>query len=149
MQRMTSQKQIILDFIKKTTVHPTAEQVFLEIQKKLPHISQATVYRILNTFVKNGIIQNITGKKTHFDGNQKIHQHFICNKCEKIFDIFDNDTTDFLEKKQKNIKNGKIKNFELTFYGICNKCNKNMQFNKKVLISRKRGDKNALSEKIQ
>ena len=122
MQRMTSQKTIILDFLRETKIHPTAEQVFLEVQKKLPRISQATVYRILDGFVKNGNIQSVAGKTTRFDGNKQAHQHFICNNCNTIIDIFDEKIERYLNDRKATVQNGRVESFNVDFRGQCVKC---------------------------
>jgi len=49
-KRITSQKRIILDFLRKTKSHPNAKVIWEEIRSKLPQISLATVYRILDSF---------------------------------------------------------------------------------------------------
>ena len=128
MQRITNQKIIILDFLRETKIHPTAEQVFLEVQKKLPRISKATVYRILEGFVEDGTIKSITDKSgasspTRFDGNEKSHQHFICTNCGNIIDLYDDSIEKYLNNKQKTVRDGAISNFEVNFYGKCTKCN--------------------------
>lgn len=128
MQRITNQKIIILDFLRETKIHPTAEQVFLEVQKKLPRISRATVYRILEGFVEDGTIKSVTdknsaGSPTRFDGNEKPHQHFICTTCGNIIDLYDDSIEKYLNHKQKTVKDGVINNFEVNFYGKCTKCN--------------------------
>jgi len=124
LKRITTQKQIILDFLRKSKIHPDADQVFLEVRKKLPRISKATVYRILDTFVDEKLIVAISGKKTRFDGNKIPHQHFLCTNCGLIVDIFDDETEKYLNKKKEIIKEGKAENFNLTFYGKCKKCRK-------------------------
>jgi Fe2+ or Zn2+ uptake regulation protein len=122
MKRMTNQKIIILEFLRKTKIHPTAEQVFLEVQKKLPRISQATVYRILDSFVKNGNIQSVAGKITRFDGNKQIHQHFICNDCNTITDIFDEKIEEYLNNRKSTVQNCRVESFSVDFRGQCEKC---------------------------
>ncbi len=121
---MTNQKLIILDFLRKSKDHPSADDVFLAVRKTLPQISKATVYRILDGFVKDSIIQNIDGKLTRFDGNDKAHQHFICTECGNIADLYDDTIEEYLKKKRSLIKNGSVKKFSVDFYGICNKCKK-------------------------
>ena len=53
-ERITSQKKLILDYLKSVKCHPSAGKVFFEVQKKLPRISRGTVYRIL---------KNLKGKR--------------------------------------------------------------------------------------
>ena len=119
MERNTSQKQIIKEYLNSVKTHPSAEEVYLAVQKKLPSISKATVYRILKGFKKNGSVQEIISDVSHFDGDISAHSHFICNKCKKVFDVFDSPKN---FKYKKNIQAGKIDNYQIYFYGICKKC---------------------------
>lgn len=123
-ERLTSQKQIILDYLKSVKMHPTAEVIYSAVRKKLPRISQGTVYRILNNFKDKGDAQIISVKGiTHFDGDISSHAHFVCEECDKVFDVFDVcSLCDILNKKR--LKVGKINHFKINFYGICNKCKK-------------------------
>ena len=123
-ERLTSQKKIILDYLKSVKTHPSAEKVYLAVKKKLPRISQGTVYRILNNLKGRDKAQVIPVKGiAHFDGDTSLHAHFICQKCDKIFDIFNIcSKCNILEKKR--LKVGKIKDYKIYFYGICKKCKK-------------------------
>ncbi len=122
MKRLTDQKITILDFLRKTKIHPTAKEVYLNVQKNLPRISQATVYRILDEFIKEDLIKSIPGKKTRFDGNDIAHQHFVCKNCGKLIDVYDDTLNKYLNKKKSKIADGNIDDFEITFYGRCKKC---------------------------
>ncbi len=115
MERNTKQRTIILDYLKSVKTHPTAEIVFNDIKKKLPNISLATVYRILNNLSGEGNALKLEYDVAHFDGDTSEHAHFICSKCNKIYDVFD---------IKINVKNkvGEIKNKKLYLYGICKKC---------------------------
>ena len=78
-ERMTAQKSFILNYLMSVKTHPTAEVVYKEVRKKLPTISQGTVYRVLNNFKKKGEIISIDTKDTvHFDADISDHAHFIC-----------------------------------------------------------------------
>ena len=44
----TKQRQLILEAVRATNSHPTADELFQMIRRKLPTISLATVYRNLN-----------------------------------------------------------------------------------------------------
>lgn len=123
MEKITCQKKIILDYLKSIKTHPSAEEIFQEIKKKLPRISRSTVYRILKNLKEKGEILEIPGEFSRFDGNIFPHAHFICQKCKKIFDVF-NTNLKFKIIKQKKLRVGKIKNYQIYFYGICKKCKK-------------------------
>jgi len=121
MERNTSQKQIIKEYLCSVKTHPSAEEVYLAVQKKLPTISKATVYRILKNFKKQGLVQEIVSNVSHFDGDITPHAHFICIRCHKVFDVFESKAE---IKYKKNIKAGKIDFYQIYFYGVCNKCKK-------------------------
>ena len=38
-ERITSQKKIILDYLKEVNTHPSAEDIYLKVRKRLPRIS--------------------------------------------------------------------------------------------------------------
>jgi len=117
-ERLTNQKKVILEYLKSTKSHPCAREVYFEVKKKLPQISLGTVYRILNQLKEKREIKEILTEVSHFDGNLTPHSHFVCQKCKKIFDLFE----EIPEFKNKRLKVGKINNYQIIFYGICNKC---------------------------
>jgi Fe2+ or Zn2+ uptake regulation protein len=123
MERETSQKKIILDYLKGVCTHPSAESVYLAVKKKLPKISRATVYRILNNLKEKKEIQEIPAEVSRFDGDISSHAHFICQNCGCIFDIFDV-CRECSVLKRKKTKVGEIKKYQITFYGNCTKCKK-------------------------
>ncbi len=124
MERLTSQKQVILDYLKDVKTHPTAEVVYSAVQKKLPRISQATVYRVLNNIKNKGNAQVIPVEGvSHFDGDISPHAHFICNSCKNVFDVF-NVCSKCKVLDEKKLKVGKIDYYKIYFYGKCNKCKK-------------------------
>ncbi|MDD2731950.1 MAG: transcriptional repressor [Candidatus Pacebacteria bacterium] len=121
-ERLTSQKKIIMDYLKSTKSHPSAEKVYLEAKKKLPQISKGTVYRILSSFKdKEDVLEIPVNGVAYFDADISFHSHFICIKCGRIFDIFDA-CSKCKTIKNKKIKFGKIKNYKIYFYGICKFC---------------------------
>lgn len=119
-ERITNQKKIILDYLKLVKTHPSAQTIYSDVKKKLPRISLGTVYRILNNLKEKGEIIEIPSEVSRYDGNIYSHIHFICERCNNIFDIYDK--CDFL--KYKKIKVGKIKNYQVYLYGECKKCKK-------------------------
>lgn len=121
--RMTKQKRVILEVLKSTTSHPTAEWVYEQAKKQIPDISLGTVYRNLNVLRDMGEIRelNYGSSQSRFDGRQLNHYHFVCNNCYKIYDI------DILVKKEMDQLVAKetghnVQHHRLEFYGICKKC---------------------------
>ncbi len=121
-ERNTAQKSFIFGYLKSVKTHPTAETVYKEVRKKLPSISQGTVYRVLNTFKDKGEIQVIdTKNNVHFDADISDHAHFICENCGNVYDVIDECSKCGILKSKK-VKVGKINKYQIKFYGKCRNC---------------------------
>ncbi len=127
--RKTIQKNLVLETLINMKNHPTADQLFTEIQKKYPAISKATVYRNLDCLSKTGQIKHIempdsADRFDHFTAN---HYHIKCVICAKTEDV-DMPYFDKIEEKIKDKKGFTIETHDLVFKGICGECkNKNKQ----------------------
>ena len=53
------QRELILNIVKGTKGHPTAEWVYRQAKKDIPTIGIATVYRNLNAMVEMGTLRRI------------------------------------------------------------------------------------------
>jgi len=121
-ERMTAQKSFIFGYLKSVKTHPTAETVYAQVKKKLPNISQGTVYRVLNNFKNKGEVLAIDTKdNVHFDADTSDHAHFICEECGNVYDVI-SECSDCGILKNKTTKVGKINSFKINFYGICKYC---------------------------
>ena len=119
---MTAQKKFIFDYLKGVKSHPSAEIVYREVKKKLPNISQGTVYRVLNNFKDKGELQTIETKDNiHFDADISDHAHFICENCGRVYDVIDECSKCGILRNKKT-KVGAIKTYKINFYGICKRC---------------------------
>ena len=121
--KYTNQRVEILDFLRDNKTHPTVEQVYGGVKKKLTRISKATVYQNLKFLTKKGLIQevNIRGL-SRFEPNIEPHHHIICKKCGKIIDFESKELTDYSLKIAKKLKDVYINATNTNFYGICKKC---------------------------
>ena len=52
--RLTPQRQAVLDVLRTSPDHPTAQDVFDRVRRTAPGIGAATVYRALNLLVEQG-----------------------------------------------------------------------------------------------
>src|SRR4051794_17629493 len=86
--RNTRQLEVIWDAIKDDNSHPTADQVYERVRKKLPNVSLGTVYRNLQKLVLDAKLQVLTqGRLQRFDPLTDRHQHFICEGCNRVYDV--------------------------------------------------------------
>lgn len=84
--RMTRQREVILEEIRRTKVHPSADEVYEMVRKRLPRISLGTVYRNLEILSELGEIQKLElgGDIKRFDWDPKKHYHVRCLQCGRV-----------------------------------------------------------------
>ncbi|MGQ9805372.1 MAG: Fur family transcriptional regulator [Chlorobiales bacterium] len=117
-QRYSRQREEVLRVVRETESHPTADWVYEQVRKVLPHISLGTVYRNLNLLADEGLIQRVILDDgiVRFDGNTNEHHHFICTKTGKIYDVRLSTGNELLAKF--NAETGlKATTFKIQFYG--------------------------------
>jgi len=120
---MTKQRQIILDVLKNTRWHPTADEVFQRIRCQLPKISLGTVYRNLDVLLRLAMISKLMGHdgQSRYDGTVSKHYHVHCIRCGRVDDATEVPSLD-LDEKNLNICGYKIHEHKLEFFGVCPDC---------------------------
>jgi Fe2+ or Zn2+ uptake regulation protein len=85
---MTEQRRVILEELQKTKSHPTADEVYRMVRRRLPRVSLGTVYRNLERLATEGVIQKmeIAGTQKRFDGFVADHYHMRCVGCGRVED---------------------------------------------------------------
>lgn len=121
--KRSRQREAILEYIKSTKVHPTADMVYENVRKEIPNISLGTVYRNLNLLVEANEIQKIRvdGKTDRFDWITEPHYHVICTECECVMDLKMEPLT-HINILAENTFDGKITDHSIIFKGVCKKC---------------------------
>ena len=121
--RITKQRQLILDELCKLKSHPTADELYYLLRKKMPRISLGTVYRNLEILSEQGFIQklDIGGTQKRFDGDATTHYHIRCTKCGRVDDLDIPPDTN-IEKQASKVTNFQILRHRLEFSGICPDC---------------------------
>ena len=121
--RWTSQRQVISEELKKVKSHPTVNEIYEMVRKKLPRIGLGTVYQNLDILAKLGIISKleVDGEQKRFDGDMTPHYHIRCIKCKRVDDIFIKMDRE-LEKSAASCCDYKILDHHVQFSGICSKC---------------------------
>ena len=117
-QNFSRKRQAILEALRSTKIHPTAEWVHQTLKNDYPDLSLGTVYRNLAQFKEEGIILSMGV----IDANISPPSHFICNCCGAVIDI--EETFENAEAaKQVNSKYGfAVEEQKIIFYGVCNQC---------------------------
>ena len=119
--RNTIQKQTILNSIRNTKRHPSANDLYDIISKIDSTIGKSTVYRNLNQMVENGDIKIIATRNglKRYDGNVLDHDHFICYNCSRVFDLDVNNSDNSLIENEYNFK---VINKNTVYEGFCEDC---------------------------
>jgi Fur family peroxide stress response transcriptional regulator len=120
--RNTKQLEVIWDVIKDDKLHPTADQIYERVRKKLPTISLGTVYRNLQKLVFDRKLQVLMrGRSQHFDPLVERHLHFICENCDRVYDVLVDNQKEIRPVKLPH-EGFKVTSHQLAFYGTCRHC---------------------------
>ena len=121
--RQTFQKQLILNAVCSSLLHPTVEEVYQNVCAQYENISKATVYRNLKLLVGQGKIRRIEcpDGTERFDQAENPHYHAQCVGCGKIVDVRIPYCTQ-LDKTVQNRINFDILGHDIVFKGLCSKC---------------------------
>lgn len=125
--RTTNQRQLILDYIKSASLHPTAEQIFNIVRKKMPRLSFGTVYRNLDILEKQNLVKVLSYSKerARYDAVIDNHYHFVCERCDKIMDLVMDEMVEMNEQAAKR-HCLQISRHSIFFFGLCKECAKFM-----------------------
>lgn len=123
--RYSKQRELVLKTVLENKIHPNAEFVYNTLKEENPDLSLGTVYRNLNSLVKNNMLKRISipNGSDCFDGTLAEHQHLVCTECGAVIDI----RLSELEKICSNVfkKTGFAVNCSsLALEGICRECQK-------------------------
>lgn len=121
--RLTTQRQIILEELGKVTSHPTANEVYDMVRKRLPRIGLGTVYRNLELMAENGVILKLEvgGTQKRFDATTEPHYHIRCSSCGKVDDVHI-EVQQQINKLAESASNYAILGHHIEFTGICHDC---------------------------
>lgn len=120
---LTKQRKAVLQVIRESEGHLTANKVFENARRVLPGISFATVYNSLHYLTSEGLIGEVRFGKdaTRYDRKLMRHDHAICNACGKLVDLDLHIPTALIKEaaEQSGFQAGVI---ELTLHGTCPGC---------------------------
>lgn len=121
--RKSRQREYILDFLRSTDIHPTAQMIYDGIRDEFPNLSIGTVYRNLNILVEQGKAKRLQYGSTfdRYDADLEEHYHFICTQCGRIYDLQIEPKED-LEQIARESSGHHVHSHKIDFFGICKNC---------------------------
>lgn len=123
--KLTHQRMEVFREVARTVDHPDAETVYRAVRKKLPTISQDTVYRTLWRLMELGLVTTLgmPRERSRFDANMTRHHHFVCTNCGRARDVYSR-KLDELAPPTATKEMGEVKAAHVEFRGICARCAK-------------------------
>jgi Fur family transcriptional regulator, peroxide stress response regulator len=87
--RYTRQRAEVFAHLRSVDSHPTAEQVFACVRRRLPNISLATVYKALDALVDAGLAARLADDEgpVRYDGKAHPHYHLRCERTGQLCDL--------------------------------------------------------------
>ena len=129
MKNYSKQREDLLNILKNSRSHPTAEELYEKAKEKIPSVSRGTVYRNLKDLVDEGYIIKISmaSGADRYDYIHKKHNHIICKSCGTVKDFEYN--FDLEDVKQSVIKQTEVSTLldGVIMYGICEKCKEKLK----------------------
>jgi Fur family ferric uptake transcriptional regulator len=124
---MTQQRKTILEVLRSTKTHPSADEIYELVKQKLPRISLGTVYRNLEVLAELGSIQvlELSGSLKRFDWDPNKHYHIRCIRCDRVENA-PIAPMDKLENKVYKSTVFEIIGHNLEFTGLCPRCTERM-----------------------
>ena len=122
MRRHSRKRDAILNCIRQSRVHPSAEWIYAQLKPEHPDLSLGTVYRNLNGLVEAGRVRRVSvpGQADRFDRTLADHDHMFCTRCGRVEDVQLDKTP--LDKMIASRPELAIESYALTLYGVCSAC---------------------------
>ncbi len=91
--RCTRQRKAIYQALTQTRCHPTADELYRQVQDQLPGVSLATVYNTLEVFTQAGLIVKLpdagNNGSARYDAHRQPHTHLRDRSTGKVCDAPD------------------------------------------------------------
>jgi len=122
--RMTPQRMMVLEAVEVAEGHISAEEIFVQVCARYPHMNISTVYRTLELLKELELVTETDmgdGRVRYHNIQHGHHHHLVCQKCGQI--------TDLGESVLSPLKDALARNYgftadlrHLAIFGMCRKC---------------------------
>lgn len=121
--RMTPQRRMILEELRATKRHPTADELYASVRQRVPSISLGTVYRNLELLSQQGMVRKIEvgGTQRRYDADTTLHYHVRCLACGRVDDVWIAPRAD-LEAECQVATDYSVQWHHVEFAGVCPEC---------------------------
>jgi Fur family ferric uptake transcriptional regulator/Fur family peroxide stress response transcriptional regulator len=121
--RLTPQRRAVLDVLRSSHDHPTAQDVLDRVRGTSPGIGAATVYRALGLLVESGqaLELDLGDAAARYDANTARHDHVVCERCGAAADV-DAPLPPRLAENVTKVSGFAVTGHDLRFRGLCPTC---------------------------
>lgn len=122
-ERSTPQLTAVLAAVQAERNHPTAQEVYSRVQRRLPRVSRGTVYRNLSKLHRQQRIRivHLADQPARYDAVVEDHDHFVCAACGGVSDLSQAVGRNTLAPELS--RSGYVVHAKsTTYYGICADC---------------------------
>jgi Fur family ferric uptake transcriptional regulator len=122
--RVTPQRVMILEAVRKHGGHMSAEDVYREVEVTHPYVNRSTVYRTLEMLTKEGLVTvtDLGKGPVHYELHTGApHHHLVCQNCGKI-EEFDHALLEPLQKNLERQYKFQARLDHMAIFGLCAKC---------------------------
>lgn len=121
----THQRQVLYEVMQTMPGHPSPEEVYARVKKRVPAISLATVYKNIHLFVEKGVLKQLSMHhgSLRVELNSVAHHHMVCSQCKAITDIEEKDLG-IVPAMQKLPGGFQVERYSIDVIGICGACRK-------------------------
>ena len=123
-QKHFRKRDAILEYLRSTKAHPSAETIFTALKPQIPDLAMGTVYRNLTLFKEKGLVSSVATVSgvERFDANTNPHVHFICSGCDAVIDLDQMEVPESLRQMAAKCCGGSVDGCQLSFTGLCRDC---------------------------
>ena len=121
---VTVQRRRIFEALAGRTDHPTPDQVYAAVQDTLPGVSRTTVYRVLDTLARVGLLAKASspGAASRVEPRTTRHHHLVCRRCDRLFDLDDEAVEHRVRAPDVRRRGFAIQDYSIHFTGLCAGC---------------------------
>lgn len=123
-QRVTSQRLLLLDLIRKQKGHLDADDLYRRARQLNPRLGLSTVYRTLRLFKELGLVEELHFQPEHHHYEQRAsreHHHLVCLRCGRITE-FESRHTKGLRDEVSRRHHFRVTGGEINLTGYCADC---------------------------
>ena len=119
--KATPQRIWVYGYLLENRTHPDCDEIYEALMSNDKRITRSTVYNSLQALVDHGLAIEVTldGERVRYDGFTKLHGHFKCQNCGRIYDFeIKRLSVDGLAGFDTRLK-------DVYFSGVCENCKNN------------------------